>query len=93
MNETGHKILFRDKRRRLCLYNIDTQSKSSLLSYSTYVQWVPQSDVVIAQSNQNLCIWYNIDAPERVTTFPLKVFTPQLARPPAHARLGRDCGD
>jgi intraflagellar transport protein 172 len=119
LNETGHKILFRDKRRRLQLFNIDTQTKSSLLSYSTYVQvgvyffflfsfvvipplllhnllvpllflisfqnpialnpeshlrwqWVPNSDVVIAQSHQNLCIWYNIDAPERVTTFPLK---------------------
>ena len=38
LNETGHKILFRDKRRRLNLFNIDTQAKTSLLSYCTYVQ-------------------------------------------------------
>ena len=32
------------------------------------------SDVVVAQDRGNLCIWYNIDSPERVTMFPLKVF-------------------
>ena len=31
------------------------------------------SDVVVAQDRGNLCIWYNIDSPERVTMFPLKV--------------------
>lgn len=36
-------------------------------------QWVPGSDVVVAQNRGNLCIWYNIDAPERVTMFPIKV--------------------
>ena len=33
---------------------------------------MPGSDVVVAQSQTNLCIWYNIDAPERVTMFPIK---------------------
>ncbi|XP_062344303.1 intraflagellar transport protein 172 homolog isoform X2 [Cinclus cinclus] len=50
LNETGHKLLFRDKKMR----------------------WVPGSDVVVAQNRSSLCIWYNIDAPERVTMFPLK---------------------
>lgn len=36
-------------------------------------QWVPGSDVVVGQNRGNLCIWYNIDAPERVTMFPIKV--------------------
>lgn len=36
-------------------------------------QWVPGSDVVVAQNRGNLCVWYNIDAPERVTMFPIKV--------------------
>jgi intraflagellar transport protein 172 len=31
------------------------------------------SDVVVAQNRGNLCIWYNIDAPQRVTMFPIKV--------------------
>lgn len=38
-----------------------------------YVQWVPDSDVAVAQNRSNLCVWYSIDAPERVTMFPIKV--------------------
>ena len=37
------------------------------------LQWVPGSDVVVAQNRGNLCVWYNIDAAERVTMFPIKV--------------------
>ena len=37
------------------------------------LQWVVGSDVVVAQNHGNLCVWYNIDAPERVTLFPIKV--------------------
>ena len=37
------------------------------------LQWVPGSDVVVAQNRSNLCVWYNIDSPERVTMFPIKV--------------------
>jgi intraflagellar transport protein 172 len=33
---------------------------------------VPNSDVVVAQSRNNLCIWYSIAYPERVTMFPIK---------------------
>ncbi|XP_063277854.1 intraflagellar transport protein 172 homolog isoform X3 [Prinia subflava] len=72
LNETGHKLLFRDKKMRLQLYDIGSSTKSTILSYCSYVQWVPGSDVVVAQNRNSLCIWYNIDAPERVTMFPLK---------------------
>ncbi|XP_070555163.1 intraflagellar transport protein 172 homolog [Ptychodera flava] len=72
LNETGRKLLFRDKRLRLQLYDIETQTKTTILNYSTYVQWVPQSDVVVGQNRGNLCVWYNIDSPERVTMFPIK---------------------
>ena len=44
------KLLFRDKRRALHLYDIASQTRSTLLSFSSYVQWVPNSDVVVAQS-------------------------------------------
>jgi intraflagellar transport protein 172 len=30
------------------------------------------SDVVVAQSRENMAIWYNMDAPERVTLIPIK---------------------
>ena len=58
---------------QLNLYDVESQQRSTVLSYCSYVQWVPGSDVVVAQNRGNLCVWYNIDAPERVTMFPLKV--------------------
>ncbi|XP_071532014.1 intraflagellar transport protein 172 homolog [Panulirus ornatus] len=72
LNETGSQLLFRDKRQRLMLINIATLQKTTILNYSTFVQWVPGSDVVVAQSREQLCVWYNIDTPERVTTFQIK---------------------
>uniref|UniRef100_A0A8U7MH45 Intraflagellar transport protein 172 homolog n=1 Tax=Corvus moneduloides TaxID=1196302 RepID=A0A8U7MH45_CORMO len=72
LNETGHKLLFRDKKMRLQLYDIESNTKTTILNYCSHVQWVPGSDVVVAQNRSSLCIWYNIDAPERVTMFPLK---------------------
>lgn len=72
LNETGRKLLFRDKKLRLHLYDIESSVKSTMLSFCPYVQWVPGSDVVVAQNRGNLCVWYTIDSPERVTMFPLK---------------------
>ena len=73
LNETGRKLLFRDKRLKLHLYDVESQTQTSLLSYCSYVQWVPQSDVVVAQNKTSLCVWYNIDMPDKTTMFPLKV--------------------
>ncbi|XP_039604872.1 intraflagellar transport protein 172 homolog [Polypterus senegalus] len=72
LNETGCKLLFRDKKLRLHLFDVENGSKTTVLNYCSYVQWVPGSDVVVAQNRGNLCVWYNIDSPERVTMFPLK---------------------
>ena len=33
---------------------------------------MPGSDVVVAQNRGNLCVWYSIETPERVTNFPIK---------------------
>ncbi|KAJ3253804.1 hypothetical protein HK103_005291 [Boothiomyces macroporosus] len=68
----ANKLLFRDKRRQLHLYDIKSMTRVTLLHFCSYVQWVPNSDVVVAQSRGNLCIWYSIDSPERVTMFPIK---------------------
>lgn len=32
-----------------------------LITACSYVQWVPQSDVIVAQSGPQLCVWYNSD--------------------------------
>ena len=64
--------MFRDKKRHLNLYNIAKQERVTLLNYSGYVQWVPGSDVVVAQSRDNLCVRYSINTPDRVSMFPIK---------------------
>lgn len=43
-----------------------------MLSFCSYVNWVPNSDVVVGQNRGNLCVWYHIEAPERVTVVPIK---------------------
>lgn len=58
---------------QLHLYDIKSSARTTLLSYCSFAQWVPGSDVVVAQSDRNLCIWYSVDSPESVTTFPVKV--------------------
>lgn len=58
---------------QLNLFEIEGGVKTTVLSFCSYVQWVPGSDVVVAQNRSNLCVWYNIDSPEKVTMLPLKV--------------------
>ncbi|KAM9354646.1 intraflagellar transport protein 172 homolog isoform 1-T1 [Pholidichthys leucotaenia] len=72
LNETGRKLLFRDKKLQLHLYDIPSGVKTTVLSFCSYVQWVPGSDVVVAQNRGNLCIWYSIDSPESITMFAIK---------------------
>jgi intraflagellar transport protein 172 len=71
LNETSTFLLFRDKKHSLHLFNVAEQSRSTLLNYCSYVQWVPDSDVVVAQNRSNLCVWYSIEHPER--TFILQI--------------------
>ena len=51
--------------------NLDVSCFQMFISF--ILQWVPLSDVVVAQDRGSLCIWYNIDSPEGVTIFPIKV--------------------
>ncbi len=43
-----------------------------LILFLSFGQWVVGSDVVVAQNRENLCIWYNIDVPDRMTMYPVK---------------------
>jgi len=72
LNLRGTHLLFRDKNRHLSLYDIEKGERTTLLTYCSFVQWVPRSDVVVAQNRGNLCIWYSISSPEKVTVFPIK---------------------
>ncbi|CAH8560325.1 unnamed protein product [Schistosoma turkestanicum] len=72
LNETGQKLLFLDKKLQLVLFDIETGVKFTLLNFCYYVQWVPQSDVIVAQSRDSLCVWYNPESPDRMTSVPLR---------------------
>ncbi|KAF4667770.1 hypothetical protein FOZ61_007823, partial [Perkinsus olseni] len=69
---TAHRLLFRDKRHRLYLYDLQQQQKTALLPYCNYVNWVPDSDVVVAQSRDELCVWYSIATLDRITKHIIK---------------------
>ncbi|CAD7965624.1 unnamed protein product [Amoebophrya sp. A120] len=73
LNPSATRVLFRDKRRQLHLYNVETQTRVSLLNYCNYVHWVPGSDVVVAQNRNQLCVWYSIlENTDRVTVHEIK---------------------
>jgi len=72
LNTQATTLLFRDKKRQLHLYDLENQVRSTLLTYCSYVQWVPDSDVVVAQNRNNLCVWYSVAHPERVTIIQIK---------------------
>ena len=42
------------------------------VSTSIFLNRVPDSDVVVAQNRNNLCVWYNINAPDKVSTHKIK---------------------
>ncbi|CAG9816108.1 unnamed protein product [Phaedon cochleariae] len=72
MNEIGNKLLFRDKKQRLVLVDVMTQMKQTMFSGVSFVQWVENSDVAVAQADTTLAIWYNIDLPENPTLMTIK---------------------
>lgn len=72
LSETAHKLLFRDKKRRLFMVETATGEKNCLFSNVTFVQWVTGSDVAVAQSNNNLVVWYNMELPDHPTLIPVR---------------------
>ncbi len=82
LNARATHLLFRDKRRHLHLYSIARQERVTLLTYCSYVQWVPGSDVVVAQNRGSLCVWYNINSPDKQTVVPIKGDVEDIQRSP-----------
>jgi len=72
LNESGTKLLFRDRKTHLMLVDVETLSKQVLDQNCSFVQWIPGSDVVVAQSKHLLKIWYNLDTPEQCHEIEIK---------------------
>ncbi|CAD8094928.1 unnamed protein product [Paramecium sonneborni] len=83
LNSHANRLIFRDKRRQLYLYSIKNAFKHTLLSFCNYAQWVPESEVIVAQNRNNLCVWYSIENPDKVTLYTIKGDVEEIERIPS----------
>jgi len=87
LSTCANKLLFRDKQQRLHLSDLEAHVTTTLLNYSTYAQWVPDCDVVVAQSRQQLCVWYNTHAPNQVTIHEIRGNVEDIERAPGRTEV------
>ncbi len=66
LNTTCTHLIFRDKKQNLILYHIAARTKYQILSNCGYTQWIPCTDVLVAQSGHKMSVWYNILAINQV---------------------------
>ncbi|KAH0786748.1 selective LIM binding factor [Histomonas meleagridis] len=66
LNVSGTMLLFRDAKRQLYLYNIESKNLNGILNSCNYAQWVPDANVVVAQSKKSLYVWYSPTSPDEV---------------------------
>jgi len=66
LNVSGTMLLFRDSKRSLYIYNILNSSLNGILNLCSYVQWVPDANVIVAQSKRSLYVWYSPTSPDEV---------------------------
>ena len=75
--KSGNKLIFRDSSKKLNLLLIKNNSNESnqnlnmknnesyksiaILNLCSFVQWVPNTEILVAQSLQDLFVWYNLD--------------------------------
>lgn len=64
--------------------------KQILLVKVSLVQWVIQSDVVVAQTGSNVVVWYNIDMPDHLNTFPVQGEIADIVREQVYAHCTID---
>jgi len=93
LNQAGTKMIFRDKRKQLHLFSIKEQTKSTLLNFCSYVNWVPGTDVVVAQNKNTLCVWYSIDQPDKVTMYTIKGDVEGIEKSEGKTSVVVDCGN
>ena len=66
LNVSGTMLLFRDSKRSLYLYNIVTRELNGLINLCSYAQWVPEANVIVAQSKKSLYVYYSPSSPDEV---------------------------
>jgi intraflagellar transport protein 172 len=92
LNTGANLILFRDKRHRLHIYDIDLQKRNTLLPFCNYAQWVPEADVIVAQNRKTLSVWYNPTTPDKMTTIEINGDIEEIERLNGHTTVIVDEG-
>ena len=92
LNARGTRLLYRDKQRGVYVYDLERATRASLLHHCSYVQWVPNSDVVVAQSRRSLHVWYSIDNPSDVSVLPINGDVEAITRVPGKTEVVVDEG-
>ncbi|CAB3251420.1 unnamed protein product [Arctia plantaginis] len=59
LNESGQLLLLRDTRRRLAILTLHNGEKEIIASGVSFVQWIENSDAVVAQTPTHLLVWYS----------------------------------
>ena len=87
LNANANKLLFKDKKRGLYLYDLVKNMKNTLLDYCSFFKWVPESEVLVAQNRNSLCVWYSSECPEKVDVYPTKGTVLDVKRSPGKTNV------
>jgi intraflagellar transport protein 172 len=68
LNETGHKLLFRDKKMRLMLVDVLRDQKSSILNFCTFVQ-ASCSDIKLFLGQDHLIKTFSVSSAKTLYAF------------------------
>lgn len=68
LSASGSYLLFRGRHASLHLHSLATAETRLLLKSCSYCQWVPDLDVVVAQTGATLHVWYSAGCPGSAAT-------------------------
>lgn len=76
LSDACNVLILRDLTFQLLIYDIRSQVKTVLLAKSGFVQLIEHTNVLVAQSNDEIYVWYNIESDNDAlesTIIPVKV--------------------
>jgi intraflagellar transport protein 172 len=87
LNANANKLLFKDKKKSLYLYDLDKSRKSTLLDFCSFMRWVPESEVIVADNRNSLCVWYSAECPDKVNMYPINGIVSDMKRSPGKTEV------
>ena len=93
--KSGNKLIFRDTSKKLNLLllknnitenvnfignNNEPYKNITILNLCSFVQWVPNTEILVAQSHQDLFIWYNLDNYQNPQVKPINGIIDSIAK-------------